>query len=208
MPIKKSFLEQKWYYRVAKVLFVWVPLLLVVAAIVLLIFVYMGGLPSESISYAVQGDASYIIWAAIGLALYFIILKIIWRGFLYIAFGGFEDDTKKKVIGVTRGTVQPVSPATRPAMAPSDKNEVFNLVCVLIVIACIYYAYFIYKPSPQPTPIKTTPGCVSTGCGTLWLCNGTYYSDGVQKRVNGCYSSSSRPSIIYSNWSGSCRQCP
>ncbi len=207
MAIKKSLLEQKWYYRVAKVLFVWVPPIAVIAGILLLVFVDMRGLPNESISAVVQGDVPYIVGAAIGLALYFVLLKIIWGGFLYVTFGGFEDDTKKKIVSVTQESIQSANPSGRQALSLSDKKQIVEWVLILIVLGCIYYAYFIYK-SPQPIPIKVTPGCVSTGCGNLWLCNGTYYSDGVQRRVNACYSSSSRPSVIYSSWSGSCRQCP
>ncbi len=49
-------------------------------------------------------------------------------------------------------------------------------------------------------------GCISTGCGSQWYCSGTYYTEGVQKRVNGCVTT--RPGEIYSSWSGTCRKCP
>jgi len=85
MPIKKSYLEQKWYYRVAKVFF-WVLPFLVIA----IMFLRVGG----NILGILQKNIVYIIYIAIGLVLYLLILKIIWRGFLYIVFGGLEDDTK------------------------------------------------------------------------------------------------------------------
>ncbi|MGD0576665.1 MAG: hypothetical protein ABSA74_01140, partial [Candidatus Staskawiczbacteria bacterium] len=185
MAIKKSSLEKNLFYRIAKVLFVWVPPILVVAALVLALFAGMRGLPMESISIVLQQNISLIIGLAIALAIYFLILKLIWRGFLYIVFGGLEDDTKKKVDAGASVAAQPVSSTGRPGMTSADKNEVFNLICILIGIACVYYVMFIYKPTPQIHNIKITPNCVSTGCGNLWRCSGSYYSDGVEKTVNG-----------------------
>jgi len=204
MSIKKSLLEQKWYYRVAKVIFVWVPPLLVVVGVFVLIFVDVRG-TGKDIATVLQNDSSYIIYAVAGLILYFLILKGIWRGFLYVAFGGLEDDMKKKSIE----TEHPV--ATAPgisALTPSDKNQIVGWILTLIALGCIYYAYFIYK-SPAPIHINniTIPSCVSTGCGSNWLCNGSYYSDGVKKNVNGCYSSKTQATTLPS-WSGTCRQCP
>ena len=50
--------------------------------------------------------------------------------------------------------------------------------------------------------------CVSTGCGNLWRCNGTYYSSEKQIKVDACFTLGNRPDKIYSSWSGICRQCP
>jgi len=97
MPIKKSYLEQKWYYRVAKVFF-WVLPFLVIA----IMFLRVGG----NILDILEKNIVYI---AIGLVLYLLILKIIWRIFLYITFGGLEDDTRKKGSEAT----QSVNPAAQ-----------------------------------------------------------------------------------------------
>ncbi|MDP2864546.1 MAG: hypothetical protein Q8N73_02760 [bacterium] len=113
MPIKKSYLEQKWYYRVAKVLFLIIPFL--VALLILL-----GGV----INNGVDALPKYIVYTAIGLVLYFLILKAIWRGFLYIVFGGLEDDTKKKVSEAT----QSVNPAT-------SVNPAAQVVPAIILVA-------------------------------------------------------------------------
>jgi len=206
MSIKKSNLEQKWYYRMAKVIFLWIPPLLVTVAIFLLVFVDMRG-TGKNVVTILQNDSSYIFYGVGGLILYFLILKGIWRGFLYITFGGLEDDTKNKS-GETIQTVQSVVSPGVSALTPSDKNQIVGWILTLIALGCIYYVYFIYK-SPAPIHINniTTPSCVSTGCGSNWLCNGSYYSEGVKKNVNGCYSSKTQATTLPS-WSGTCRQCP
>jgi len=108
MPIKKSYLEQKWCYRVAKVFFLILPLL--VAAIVFLNGkINIFDISQKNILGILQKNIVYIIYIAIGLVLYFLILKAIWRIFLYIAFGGLEDDTRKKGSEAT----QSVNPATQ-----------------------------------------------------------------------------------------------
>ena len=50
--------------------------------------------------------------------------------------------------------------------------------------------------------------CISTGCGNLWRCNGTYYSEERKIPVDACFTLGNRPDKIYSSWSGTCRQCP
>src|SRR3989338_5814371 len=93
MAIKKSTLEQKWYYRLAKVLFLVLPLLIGILFLLRKRIVVCSSLIQESIF---DLSPNYIIFIAIALILYFLFLKWIWRGFLYIAFGGLEDDTKKQ----------------------------------------------------------------------------------------------------------------
>lgn len=208
MSIKKSSLEQKWYYRVAKVIFLWVPPILVAVAALLLIAIDMSGTGADIIT-AIQNDSTSLFYMLVGSMLYILILKGIWRGFLYIAFGGLEDDTKKKV--VETAIAQPASSPGTSTLTPADKNQIVGWVLTLIAIGAIYYAYFIYE-SPPPIRIynngdETTSACISTGCGSNWYCNGSYYSDGVKKRVNGCYSSKTQVSTLPS-WYGDCRQCP
>lgn len=102
---------------------------------------------------------------------------------------------------------------------------------IVILVLVLYWAWYMYNcavgnnagngdqmcqsfsqmfsggniPDPGPNP---NPGsaCVSTGCGNQWYCNGTYYVDGSQKRINGCVSTN--PGTVYSSWSGNCRKCP
>ncbi len=206
MPIKELFLEQKWYYRVAKVFFSILPLLV---AVVLFLkgYINIRGISEKNILDILQKNSVYIVYAVIGLVLYFLILKVIWRGFLYIAFGGLEDDTEKKVIVVA----QSVNPAVQPASV--QDNGLGLLFLIIIIIIATYFM------SPSDTPQKSqyiigntgnkTSKCVPTGCGSLWRCSGSYYISGVQIRVSGaCFPSGSRPGDIYSGWSGKCRQCP
>ena len=87
MSIKKSSLEKKWYYRLAKIFFIALGIV-----IALLLFlqkrVYVCYQPQPS-------DFNLLVFILIGLFLYFLLLCLIWRTFLYIAFGGLEDDIRK-----------------------------------------------------------------------------------------------------------------
>ena len=93
MTIKKSTLEQKWYYRLAKVFFLILPFLIAILFILRKRIVVCSNLIQENI---LNLSLNYIIFIAIALILYYLFLKWIWRGFLYIVFGGLEDDTKKQ----------------------------------------------------------------------------------------------------------------
>lgn len=93
MTIKKSTLEQKWYYRLAKVFFLILPFLIAILFIVRKKIVVCSSVIQENIF---DLSLNYIIFIAIALILYFLFLKWIWRGFLYIVFGGLEDDIKKQ----------------------------------------------------------------------------------------------------------------
>jgi len=181
MSIKKSFLEQKLFYRIAKVFFLLLPFLVVT-------IIFFKGYIN-------------IVYIAIGLALYFLILKGIWRIFLYIAFGGLEDDTKKKVSEAVRS----VNPAIQPTPAPVQNNGLGILFFIIFIILVIYIAT--YTGTPQKSQSNNngnkTSQCVPTGCGALW------YSSCTKK----CYSNQSdcRQTLTYEYGcasGGSCRQCP
>src|SRR4030066_1646199 len=91
MPIKKSFLEKKLLYRATKVFFLILP--------IIVIFLLLNGkinICDTSQKSTLDILQKNIVYIAIGLVSYFLILIAVWRLFLYIAFGGLEDDTKKK----------------------------------------------------------------------------------------------------------------
>lgn len=113
MPIKKSYLEQKWHYRVAKVFF-WVLPFLVIA----IMFLRVGG----NILDILEKNIVYI---AIGLVLYLLILKIIWRIFLYIVFGGLEDDTKS------------VNSANQSVPVKQKPKLIMQLVPIIILLGVV-----------------------------------------------------------------------
>lgn len=120
MPIKKSYLGQKWYYRVAKVFFLLLPLLIA-------LIVFLNG--KISICYISQKNIldilqKNIVYVAIGLVLYYLILIGIWRCFLYIAFGGLEDDTKNK-------------DGNQPAPIRSKQTKIIQLIPVIIILGVI-----------------------------------------------------------------------
>jgi hypothetical protein len=103
MPIKKSTLEQKWYYRIAKTLFLILPFIVIIFFLLSKKTIVCDILPVNIFDILWQNIGYIIIW----LILYFLILTALWRIFLYIAFGGMEDDTQKKESGQTQSANQP-----------------------------------------------------------------------------------------------------
>src|SRR3989344_1557849 len=140
--------------------------------------------------------------------LFFLILKGIWRGFLYITFGGLEDDTQKKVVIAT----QSANPTIQPAPV---KNNGLG-VAIFLIFLIIFLIYITTYTDTVPSYTGDSGGgggnknsqCIPTGCGSLYRCSGDYYLSGVRTGVTGCFPLGSRPSDIYSGWSGTCRQCP
>ncbi len=146
MPIKKSALEKKWYYRIAKIFFLWVFPILVAAALFLVIYSDMSVMFPGDIVATIQANSSYIIGIAIGLGLYFLILKGIWRGFLYIAFGGLEDDMQKKATEPVQ-SAGPTVPTQAPTKPPT-KVVVHGIIqaCIsaffgFLILYLIWYSY-------------------------------------------------------------------
>ena len=198
MPIKKSFLEQKWYYRIAKVLY-WAPPLLIIIFILLIDGKdFYNALQNKGDIFAIS--TIYVVMAAIA---YLVIVAIVWRIFLYIVFGGLENDTTKKSTETIKSTSGTTS---KGSLSDEDKKQIGFYISLLILLGLFYWIYT-YKttPNPSPTPNKNTT-CVPTGCGSSWYCSGSYYSDGQQIRVNGCVSK--RPGETNSSWTGTCRKCP
>ena len=119
MAIKKSTLEQKWYYRVAKVFFIILP--------ILIIFLLLNGkinvcdTSQKSTFDLLQKNIVYI---AIGLTSYFLILMAVWKIFLYIVFGGLEDDTKNKE-------------SDQSAQVRPEPSKVMQLIPILIVLGIL-----------------------------------------------------------------------
>ncbi len=207
MPIKKSLLEGKIYYRIAKVFFSILPLLVAIVAVVLN-FKSLSPLFTKDFAAFLEKNTLYIVYGVMAIIVYYVGGNAIWRGFLYVAFGGLIDDTVKKQ----------ADNAVAGRMSSKDKNEISSLIALLILLGCIFYAYFIYQ-SPAPIHIindnpnipinyKPVPKCVPTGCGTAWRCTGSYYDSGTQLRIDSCFPTGATPNKIYSSWSGTCRQCP
>lgn len=93
MTIKRSSLEQKWYYRLMKIIFLILPIL-----IVLLLLLTKKKLMYCSIT---QVDLSsfwhdYFLIFLAGLILYYLLINVIWKGILYIVYGGIENDKTTK----------------------------------------------------------------------------------------------------------------
>ncbi len=175
MPIKKSSLEKKWYYRVAKVFFTILPLFVVVAAL-FKGYIKIGSITAKNIAVILQKNTDYIVYAVVGLVLYYLILKIVWRTFIYLVFGGIEDDTFKKV----SSEVQPANPA----------SQVIPIIIIILVFAVFALSQNGYIKLPQIDPYfgKTNPVKIhtyGTSCTTSDGKTGLYGTNG------NCYSCSS-----------------
>lgn len=215
MPIKKSILEQKWYYRVVKIIYILLPF--GVGA-----YFYL----TKKIT-ATNLSKHGLIWAAIVFG-YYVGISLLWRIVLYIGFGGLEDDIKKKVEkpGVLPGTTGPI-----PIPAKKAGGGLAAFIVIIMIIGMVAFFSSItnlnsnnshYDNSTttnshtvntnqyvKPINKNVAPKCVPTGCGNLWYCSGYYYVDNVRISVpGGCFPNGARPGDIYGGWSGKCRQCP
>jgi len=218
MSIKRSLLENKWYYRVGKVLF-WAPPLLLIALVALTDwqvyynFFQYGGNIFEVTSF-------YLILAAVS---YLIIFSIVLQVFFYIVFGGVENDMKPKAIAAksVAGRVnQPIIPQDSSVAVVNYLKEAKGkeaTASAMIGLIILIIVYFVYSSSSSSTSggggskTKTntsTSTCIPTGCGSNWRCSGTYYaSSGAQKSISGCYANKTSVTSLNS-WSGICLKCP
>lgn len=126
MPIKKSTLEQKWYYRLAKIFFLILPLILIILFLLNKNAITCNVAPAN-IFDILQKDVVYII---VGLISYFLILTVIWRSFLYIAFGRVEDDTKEE-----SKTAQSVNSVAQPEPEGPKSSKIMQVIPVIIILA-------------------------------------------------------------------------
>ncbi len=167
MPIKKSDLEKKWYYRLAKSLFLILPLLIA-------IIIFLNG--SVSICYAPQKNLldffqKNIVYIAIGLILYFLIITAIWRLFLYIVFGGLEDDTRKKESDQSAVVKS----------EPSKRKKFIPLIVILVLIAIFFALYQAGYLNLDPLKVNPAPGptCHTTSAQWGHPCNSVQNGVGV-----------------------------
>ncbi len=126
MSIKKSSLEQKWYYRIIKIFFLLLPLLIAAFGF-LKGYINISNISWKNMPDILQKNSVYIIYAVAGIVLYYLILKLVWRIFLYAAFGGLEDDTKKSH-QLTQAEPLPKKPNIAESLA----------VIVIIIIIAIF----------------------------------------------------------------------
>lgn len=265
MSIKKSLLEQNLLYRLAKIFYSVLPLF-----ITAIIFLKMN-INIHNIS------VNYLIYVAIGIILYFLIVLVVWKIFLYLVFGGLEDDTVSKSVEAPPQSTNSTS-STIPVTSSSTQMQLIPIFIIILILIGTFWLFqrgdiklpninFDFFEQDNTTdhqygvscttsegktglygtngncltcsdgtavtnPINDncsngiagiyccsttngdnnnggTTGCISTGCGSMWYCVGSYYLDGVEIHVGGlCYPNGSRPGDIYSGWSGTCRQCP
>jgi hypothetical protein len=100
-----------------------------------------------------------IVYVAGGLILYFIVISAIWRIFLYIAFGGLENDTRK----IGGNTVQPISPAPQSTPAKAIGPIIVIIFCVAI------FAIAFSQTDTNPFKAHTYGATCTTSAGKTGL---------------------------------------
>lgn len=132
MSIKKSVLEEKLLYRIAKIFFLILPLL-ALAIMFLEGYIIIPEITQNNIGYIFQKNIIYIVYIIGGLILYYLFLNLIWKGVLYIIFGGLENDTSKPIVGIA----QPVNLVARPVQPSNQAGSVIGFVFLIILIMII-----------------------------------------------------------------------
>jgi hypothetical protein len=164
MPIKKSTLEKKWYFRVAKVFLLIIPFLLAISLLIRKINIF--SIPQKDIPSALQNNITYIVYVIAGLILYFLVLRLVWKIILYIAFGGLEDDTKK----MDNGSAQP-SVERKPNQA-----QIIPIVLIIVIIMIFAFAQAGYIKLPKINTI--TDHTYGTSCTNSKGETGLYGTNG------------------------------
>ena len=180
MPIKKSVLEKKWYYRISKVFFLIAPLLV-----------------GAYLFFEKKFNPFYI---GGGLIAYYFLLVTVWRIFLYIVFGGLENDIPGKA-----NTVAPAGATT--GVQSTDKNSIGPIIFTIFLFICIFAVLFatgviklpenLLKNIPGfkniPSPVKTTEN-TSNSTKTTHQYGAVCYSEnkkGLYGKDGNCYTCSS-----------------
>lgn len=194
MSIKKSFLEQNLFYKVAKVTYLLLPLLIAIGFI-LKNLVFIQSLFKIDFAVVIQAYSFDIIYAFFGLIAYYLIINWLFRLFLYIAYGGLEDDITKKP-----EKVRFINLPSQPAQNPNQDSGLGLLFLIILIIIIMTYSF---SPTTTTTTKKTTTTkttCIPTGCGNLWHSSCT----------NLCYNNSSDCQQTSTKCYGNviCRQCP
>jgi len=120
MPIKRSTLESKWYYRAIKTFFIILPLLVVIY----LLLNQKANICAVSRSNLVDFLLDDLVYVIVIIAAYYLLAWIIWRAVLYLIFGGVEDDIAKKAAAV-------------PVRENKKQAVIIKIFCIVIIIAAI-----------------------------------------------------------------------
>lgn len=170
MPIKKSSLEKNLFYRLVKVFTILFPLMVVAVA-------YSRGYIKNS-----NLTENNIIYAVIAIVLYVMIINVVWGIFLYIVFGGMEND----MIRATSAATQPVGPAANQAAAQNGNPAAAAGPLIFLVIIIIFIAVL----SQQSETNLYGTSCTSKGktglYGTSGNCITCSDGDAVINPINNC----------------------
>ncbi|MBU0540624.1 hypothetical protein KKF59_01920 [Patescibacteria group bacterium] len=175
MPINKSTLEKKWYYRAAKVFLIVLPFIVV---IIWLLSLLRGStlICSFVPKYDIDDLIKTIQYIIVGVAAYFLILISVWRTIRYIVFGNVPDDTGSKKRG---------SAVESPTGIPTKGGQrgLQNVLPIIILLISILVFFLLsqngffegaltntapaIKTSPTPSRCPKTSAQTSTPCGSV-----------------------------------------
>lgn len=160
--IKKSRLEKKVLYRIAKVLYRTLPLA------VLIILTTKGYIDISNITEKTITKNNYLIGGGMGLIfLYYLITYRIRRITMYIGFGGIENDMIKIPTPVKQAKgSKAVKYIVQPAPAQEEKKENRGRFWILVILI-IYIASYSVTPKFSTIINNTTKKsqCIPTNCG-------------------------------------------
>lgn len=167
MPILQSHLNKHWYYRLSKVIVLLLPILVVASAF------FAKEIPINRLSNATYG------WA-VGLMAYYVTVAVVWRMFLYIFFGGLQDDTKKKAAEPSATpTVVQIAPAAQP---PVNRSASGVGIFLFMLIMFIFIAIAIAASQSSSSGSSSSSSTTTKKSSTRAYCNpgNTYnYSSGM-----------------------------
>ena len=141
MPINKSTLESKWYYRAAKVLFIALPFIIIILWLLSLLggsVVTCGFVPA----FGLEDFQMTVPVIVVGTLVYFAFLILVWRSLLYVIFGGIKDDTAQK----TGGWAATGSPAGSAEEARRRNLQTAIPLIILAAIIIVLVALSLSKP--------------------------------------------------------------
>jgi len=157
MPIKKTELERKWYYRVLKVFFIILPIVL----LLLLLFRYRN-ITCTVVPPGIPDPFTLALIIA-ALVLYYPLLRLLRWAALYLIYGGVVDDLE-------RGPVSPAAMKTPPSKTAQIVPLI--LLIIILVLGALIATGRITLPKLTTTNRTMTPGstCPATSAETATPC--------------------------------------
>ena len=144
MPIKKSFLETKWYYRLGKVFFILLPFLFVI----FWFLIWKVDLPPitwKTWFLIIRTNLKNIFYFLLWVGAYYLILKWIRKLLLYIIFGWLDDDITKEGEMKEKQKIKKETITNIPVVSniqPDNSSGTWIAIFFIIFIVWIFFVLF------------------------------------------------------------------